>query len=218
MEPVLKKPRGLGPREVAHGNTKYTDETLIAAVQRLAAVHGDGLTLHVFRRETGVGTTTIQTRFGGWLELREAAGLPRKKSGLQRARVHTFESLQTLLREQVRQVGPHLTEIEFCHRAQVSSTTIQRYCGSWQKLREAVGLKARPRRRREWSETDLLFELHRVAQKVAALPTVADLVRESRISVPVFYSRFGSLARLRQKYAGFVVRLKKVLAEARRTG
>ncbi len=216
MEPVLKKPRGLGPRGVAHGNTKYSDETLITAVQRLAAVHGDALTFQMFCRETGVASTTIHARFGGWFRLREEAGLPRKKGTRHLVRVHSTEHLQDLLRSLIRQTGPHVTQAEFCHRMQISNATIQRYCRGWKNLRLSIGLKARPQAHREWSETDLLFELHRVVQRVGAFPTVADLEREARISVPVFYARFGTLTRLRQKYAAFAVRLTRVLAEAAR--
>lgn len=148
----LKKPRTLQPREVPHGNTKYTDEDIIA-VQRLAAEHGDELTLHAFRLATGIGTTTIQTRFGGWIALRERAGFARRKSYLVKARVHSASSLVAQLQAVVKKTGPHLNLMEFCEHAGVSSTTIQRYCGTWNKLRLAAGLPQRPKRQRLYSDS-----------------------------------------------------------------
>ncbi|MDP1796853.1 MAG: hypothetical protein Q8K78_05205 [Planctomycetaceae bacterium] len=209
-----KKPRKLQPRDIPHGNTKYTDDDVVAAVQRLAAEHGDELTLHTFRRATGIGTTTIQTRFGGWLALRERAGLHHRKSYLVRARVHCASSLVRQLQEVVKETGPHLNLMEFCERAGVSSTTIQRYCGTWNKLRLAAGLPVRPKRQRLYSELDLLFELHRLVQHLGEFPTSEQLDRHGRFCYATYHARYGSMLNLRKRYHQFATRLNRAIANA----
>lgn len=217
MVAKLKKPRKPQPRDLPHGNTKYTDDDIIAAVQRLAVEHGDDLTIHVFRRATGIGTTTIQTRFGGWLALRECAGLPRRKSYLVRGRVHSAESLIEQLRSAVKHYGPHLTEVEFCNHAGVSGTTVQKYCGTWNKLRLAAGLPPRPKRQRLYSELDLLFELHRLVQQLGTFPTSEQLDRHGRFCYATYHARYGSTHKLRQRYQQFVTRLNRAIANVMST-
>lgn len=212
MVSPLKKPRKLQPRDIPHGNTKYTDADVIAAVQRLAAEHGDELTLHTFRRATGIGTTTIQTRFGGWIALREQAGFARRKSYLVKARVHSASSLVAQLQVVVQKTGPHLSLMEFCEHAGVSSTTIQRYCGTWNKLRLAAGLPPRPKRQRLYSELDLLFELHRLVQHLGEFPTSEQLDRHGRFCYATYHARYGSTQKLRQRYQEFVTRLNRAIA------
>lgn len=212
MTSRLKTPRTLQPREVPHGNTKYTDDDIIAAVQRLAAEHGDELTLHTFRRATGIGTTTIQTRFGGWIALRERAGFARRKSYLVKARVHSASSLVATLREVIKKTGPFLNLMEFCEHAGVSSTTIQRYCGTWNRLRLAAGLPQRPYRQRLHSELDLLFELHRLVQQIGEFPTSEQLDRHGRFCYATYHARYKSMWKLRQRYLVFVNRVNRALA------
>jgi len=199
------------PARQPHGNTKYSDDVIIQAVKNLAIEHGDDLTIHVFRKATGIGTTTIQTRFGGWLALRECAGLPRRKSYLVRGRVHSAESLVQQLRHVVKQTGPHLNEMEFCHHAGVSSTTIQRYWGTWNKLRLAAGLPVRPKRQRLYSELDLLFELHRLVQQLGVFPTSEQIDRHGRFCYATYHARYNSIYNLRRRYQVFVTRLNRAV-------
>ena len=128
------------------------------------------------------------------------------------SRVHSASSLVAQLQAVVKETGPHLNLMEFCEHAGVSSTTIQRYCGTWNKLRLAAGLPPRPKRQRLYSELDLLFELHRLVQQIGEFPTSEQLDRHGRFCYATYHARYKSMWKLRQRYQVFVNRLNRALA------
>jgi hypothetical protein len=212
--PLSTRPLGYVSKREApvHRNTRYFDDEVLDRVRELVAQHGDHLTLNAFCRATGMGATTIQSRYGGWLALRALAGLEVRKSALVRGRVHSADELVAKLHAAANQFGPHIKLMQFCGFAGVSSTTIERYCGGWRQLRTLAGLKSTARRRKDLSELDLLFELHRVAVKLRRFPTVQELDRQGRFAYVTYHARFQSLDALRRRYEGFVRRLAEAFA------
>jgi hypothetical protein len=195
---------------------RYSEADLLRALQRIVAAHGPALTLCEFCRQTGIGATTINARFGGWLAFRERAGLSRQRSYAPGGRCYSRELVMERLRAVVQQAGRHVTKDEFCRRAGMSSSTVLAYWGSWRKLKAAAGLPALPKRHKLIAEFDLLFELHRVVRTLGRIPTQREIDRYCRFPYATYFARYRSLGALTGRYDGFVKQLTHSLEASRR--
>jgi len=181
----------------------HSNDDVLARLRTLDRRYPDALTMDRFCRETGIGSTTIQRRFGGWLALRTLAGLQRRKSHLVNGRVHSQEELLVRLRIAVKHFGKFITQQEFCQWAEVSPNTLHTYCGSWRKLRAALGLPERRLRQRLYADVELFEELSRLIRQLGRWPSSEEINRHGRFSYATYAERFGGMRGLRRSLERF---------------
>ena len=118
---------------------------LLELLRKMDAESGGRVTLFEYCRAAKVSAATLQRKFGGWRAFRVEAGLSPVTKLEGRGSVHSREALVAKLRELLSAGEPRLTEREFCRRAGVSTSTIERLCVSWRQLRaEAAVAEWRP--------------------------------------------------------------------------
>jgi hypothetical protein len=144
----LRAQAGLPSQADHHGrNALYTRESLIAALQQLAARLGEDLSQIQFTHHTGISDCPVYRVFGNWKNFRAAAGLAAEpKPGVKPQ--YTREDLLNLLRRQVTLQGRHIVLDQFCAATGVTRDMINR-CGGWTGLRQELGLPPRGRRLRQ---------------------------------------------------------------------
>ncbi len=117
---------------------RYTRESLIEALQQVAASVGPEVRLKDFQHHTGISSQPIYRLFGNWLDFKAAAGVTgarrRVSPGSQ-----TWETLQEQLREAVKCMGRGITLLQFCDVTGLNSTAVHRL-GGWGELRLSLGL------------------------------------------------------------------------------
>lgn len=182
----------------------HTDDEILKQVRFWDSRYPEALTLDLFCRETGIGHSTIQRRFGGWLALRKAAGLERRKSHLINGRVHSREQFISQLQAAAKRFGPQITQQLFCEWAGTAPNTVKAHCGNWRILRRMAGLPPRSLRRRYFSEANLLWELNRLVRTLKMWPTANQISRCGRYSYATYLARFGRMATLRRRFETFV--------------
>jgi hypothetical protein len=118
-------------------NREKRRRELIAALRELAAVEGPDVTLRQFAESLGRSTQHVELYFGSWGDLREAAGLPRKRSA-----GYARETLLDALRKAERASDRPVSRRRFAHLTGISPSPGERLFGSWQAFREAAGFTA----------------------------------------------------------------------------
>ena len=108
-----------------------TDE-IVRMLQEMANEQGDRISLDEFARATGISASHIHRMFGGWLKLRELAGLPAVKKSVQRR--HSAAAIEAALQEYIRQHRGVVRLRAFCLHAEVSESSLSYHCGSWTRL------------------------------------------------------------------------------------
>jgi hypothetical protein len=186
---------------------RYTDDELIQLVKDWDARLPGALTLDEFCRRTEVGSTTIQRRFGGWLGLRQRAGLQRRKSHLVNGRVHTREEFVEKLQQAVDEFGTYITQHEFCVWMGIAPNTINSYWGNWRKLRAAAGLPERKRQQAQYNDEDLMQELARLRRTLGHWPTSEEINLHGRFSYASYAARWGAMYRVKDAYIRRVERI-----------
>jgi AcrR family transcriptional regulator len=174
------------------------------------------VSLSEFCRAAGVSETLVQRRFGGWRRLRAAAGLPAVRDLRGRGQVHSREALIASLKKLAQ--GRPLTEREFCAKVGVSTTTIERHCGSWRALRAMAGMRKSPRRHRDIGSLEISLDLHRVIRTVGRFPTMQEIDQHGVYGSAVHLKRGGSPEAMRQSHERFVVWLHGRMAELEAEG
>ncbi len=183
------------------------NERILALVRRLGNGRGGVLTLADFCRETGVSPSSIHLRFGGWIPLRKAAGLPASRSYSGRGRVYTPQLLVDWLQHARKTHGPYITRVQFCQFAGISQTAINNHWGSWRKLRAAAGLPERPQVMKQYRDIDLYAALSRHVHRLGRFPSAEEINRDGEFSFATYAHRFGSHSDLKQRYNRFMDRV-----------
>ncbi len=183
------------------------NERILDLVRRLGNGRGGVLTLADFCRETGVSPSSIHIRFGGWIPLRRAAGLPASRSYSGRGRVYTPLILLDWLQRARKEHGRYITRVQFCNFAGISQTAINTHWGSWRKLRAAAGLPERPQIMRQYRDIDLYAAMSRHVRKLGRFPSAEEINRDGEFSFATYAHRFGSHSDLKQRYDRFMDRV-----------
>lgn len=110
---------------------------LIAALRELVEVEGPDVTCWQFVKSLGRSKRYVELYFGSWGNLREAAGLQRR-----RIAGYSPESLIDALREVEHESDRPVSRRRFNHLTGISPSTCDRVFGSWRAFREAAGLTA----------------------------------------------------------------------------
>ena len=166
------------------------DEVLACALE-LAKEYGESLTLTAFRRETGYSQWLIFDLFENWKNLGTAVGLtpeaPRARNKVSK------EEILVPMREMAEQHGEFLTELIFLKATGFSGRMIADRFGSWGALRQAVGLKARAKIQRHYTDEELIEDMYRVYRRYRGRPIYHQHQRRGgKISPGTIRDRFGS--------------------------
>lgn len=171
----------------------FTHDELLDALRHLEKSFGR-VKLVQFCREMGVSTSTIWRRFGSWNAMRLAAGLAEAKRG-GRGRFYTAKRIVEALYDAVDRHGPGVTLMRFLRETGISTTTIERHCGGWSRLREQVGLKPNLRgRQSNISDQDLWDDVVRVSNLIRRPMTWRDLHAHGRYGRCTYQRRLGRIA------------------------
>jgi len=171
--------------------TLPSDEQLIAAVRELEDERGR-IRLHEFCREMGISRSTVAARFGSWNGLREHAGLPPARSG-SRSNHYTQGEILQAFEQCVRRNGSDVTLARFSRETGICGHTVRRYFGSWQGLRDRLGVSTSRTRRPRYTDDELRADVQEVAKFVGERLSWRDLERYGKYSVGTYYRRLGPL-------------------------
>ena len=180
----------------------YPDEALLEEVQRVAElVDKPVLTIPDFQRHSGVDSTIVRRRFGGWPNVLERAGLAHMFDGQPDdvARPSRKYSDDELLEEIRRVAGlvnkPTLTRIDFENYSQIGVSTLSHRFGSWVGALERAGLgnlQSPATFNAHYSDEDMLEEVRRVAKLVdKRVLTTTDFDKHCVIHSHVIARRLG---------------------------
>ena len=143
----------------------YDDESLIAELQRVAALVGQPyLTATAFDKHSKVHSTCIRRRFGKWHECLARAGLEYRYSGRAlpkriSGRPYTNEQMIAELRNVSAKIGTESLTVDFFNQhAEMSGECVRRRFGSWGAALKAAGIAIAKSQRRH-SEDDYFENL-----------------------------------------------------------
>lgn len=132
---------------------EYTDEAIIAEIQRVAnLVSSEKLTIRAFQKRAKVGANTLRRHFGSWRNALAAAGLEHlynnrisltEKMRHQKAKDMSDEEVLEQLRIVARKIKKNSLSIEeFDRHASICAATVRKRFGSWRAGLEKAGLRA----------------------------------------------------------------------------
>ena len=168
-------------------------DEILAEARRLAAVHGEHLTLPVFLAETRVQRRDITLWFVTWGRLRMAAGLrswpTKRKTG------PPAGEMTEAMRRMAEEEGPDVTQVNFCKRTGWSPSLVLNRFGSYAALRESAGLPPQPRRKKVVTRARVVADLADVWEELGRpepFMRIHDYTRLGRFSTYPVYERLGS--------------------------
>jgi hypothetical protein len=171
---------------------KYTDETVISEIRRVAALmSGETLTHDRFNELSKVHSSSVRNRFGSWIKALDAAGIseeiaPRKKV------LSREEVIDAIRKFAESNIGNEVTKEEVALKLGVDLATISRRFGSWSKLLNEVGAKSTPLGRR-YTEDECFENILSLWKKHGKQPTVSQLgLPPSSVGLKAYLTRWGS--------------------------
>ncbi len=118
-----------------------TNDDLIAEIRRVASLAPEGpLTLPFFNKHSKVHSTTLRTRFGGWKQALEAAGL-RHRFNSTNAPLTREKIIAEMQRAAARLGKPTLTKRELYESSTSCARAIAREFSTWDEALEVAGLE-----------------------------------------------------------------------------
>lgn len=170
-----------------HKRNAYTREELIAELNRLADHLDRQPTMRDVKPHSKFSKEVFKNTFGSWANALDAADL------LEKHRQHTditegqfIDDLQAVADN----LGRAPTYDEKTALGEYPPGPIYHRFGGWNDALEAAGLE--PNRRTDWSDSEVLDELHRIAGELGHRPRQIDLKSFGRFSQGIYISRFGS--------------------------
>ena len=187
------------------GTGRISKREVLKRGRELVKRCGEGVTLAVFRRESGVPQAVVYDLFGSWCELRKALGLGRRA---ERKRVVSGEGLQARLRELVGTHGEGLTFARFCQLSGYSSQVVVSRFGNWRGLRESIGMSGRVVLGAILSDEELLCDMARVYLKWKRIPGIKSYRRMGgRIAPETIRGRFGGWGQAKRTFREWARRI-----------
>lgn len=195
--------------EVAGIRNRFSDEQLIAELQRVAELVGKlVLTRTDFTKYSKINCATPKTRFGGWRAALERAGLGHMYTGQVEKSRHlaTIEHSDEVLIEELRRVGhlvdsPMFAGRDLARYSKITPATFMRRFGSWKTALKRAGLGDRFSgevkevdyvTRGRYSDEELFAEVRRVAGLVGKTRlTRGEFTRFSGMDADAVGRRFG---------------------------
>ncbi len=144
------------------GGVVWTEERVLAACRVVLEEHGPDVGLRRACRIVGVSASAIQTRVGGWLEVKRRLGFPVERQGPAVHRMHSREGLVARLLELSGRLGPDITLADFCRETGIGPGTVRIYCENWSVLRRMAGFSRRRKRRPHVPDALLFADVTRV--------------------------------------------------------
>ncbi|MCA9112347.1 MAG: hypothetical protein KDA52_20495 [Planctomycetaceae bacterium] len=121
-----------GSRKIDRGDR---GRELVAALKELADAEGPNVSLRRLIKFLGRSEPYVMAYFDTWGDLREAAGLPRR-----RQRGYSPKMLLDKLRKVEAEHSSTVSKRRFYHLTGISENACIRLFGSWREFREAAGL------------------------------------------------------------------------------
>ena len=191
----------------------YTDASLLAEVQRVAALVGEAsLSTTRFSRHSRVALTTIRRRFGSWREALQAAGLGHMYIEIPPARISRTlgreltndQILNELNRVAAMFDGGTLTVEQFKRVATIGPDSVRGRFGSWPQALQAAGIESANHGRR-YSDQACFENLLRVWQHFGRPPKYQEMnAPPSVVGGKAYMSRWGTWNRAIHEFARFV--------------
>ena len=182
---------------------QYTDDNLVAELQRVAVLVEGKLTKAAFEERSTVTSVTVLRRFGTWREALDLAGLSDRsahRDGSERLRrrrvIYTDEELIAEMQAVAKRVGSDvITQDDLRYRSELfGATVLKTRFGSFPAACEAAGLRTSNMANR-WTDEELAANVREVAEAVGHAPMLADMNRPpSRITSRTYTYRFGTWA------------------------
>lgn len=166
-----------------------SDEAILDEIKRVAANGNKPLTKTVFQKSSKYSPSTIEKRFGGWLNAL-------RKAELDETYLHTYNiHIPTeKIVEELKRVGRVLKTNSFS-RQQFAENSLMRlsvFKGNFKKLMKEAGL-AVPKKSRKYTEKDCLENLLNVWMVLGRQPNYGEMKHEPSIVGPKAYIvRWGS--------------------------
>jgi len=160
------------------------DETLVVAVQALAARLGKTPTVVDMHERGNFHPETYVERFGSWGTALEAADLDPDDMG---SKQYTDYELLDELHRLAEKLGRSPTRYDLDEHGKYSYKTYQNRFGSWNDAKTEAMLETE-----KIPEERLLHELRRLADEVDGIPSVTDMEEYGAHGHVTYYRRFGS--------------------------
>ncbi len=176
-------------RRVAKGTQHVLDSDLIKDVQRVAVLlKQNTVTKEDYQKHGAYSVHALHNRFGGWLNLLNACGLPPSRSRLD---IPDTELVQDIARVAKSLGKASLTRNEYNLDGKFSASTVKTRLGSWFNALEAAGLK---KTRTLGVTTEEYFKnLEEVWIKLGRQPRYAEMTKQvSKYSAGAYEDRFGT--------------------------
>lgn len=172
-----------------------TDQQLLDGLRWMEQAIGQ-VSQKEYCRRMKVSEDLLRGRFGSWLVMRARAGLTpvRLKP---HCRIQPGELLDAL--RCAAENNPSIKQYDFCRLVGVSQTTILRNFGSWNSMRQRIGLPpARRGTAKPFTREEVIAELRRQVAEFGNQISSFDFYRRAPFGVAVVGRLFGSWTALQQ--------------------
>ena len=197
------------------GLAEYTDEAIIAEIQRVAAVSSPHpMTERFFKSQANVGMSTVRRHFGSWRNALKVAGLAHltndartvsDKMIVQRGKGLSDAQLLALLRKVAADLAKTTISVEeFNRNAPINAATLCRRFHGWGKALSLAGLSPAKVQKR-YSDDECFENLLKVWTHYGRRPRLDEMPNPpSSISVRAYLNRWGTW---RKTLKAFVARI-----------
>ena len=173
------------------GKHQYTDEQLEEELQRIKEEVGNQPRSADIQEKSDISPSTFISRFGSWEEALEAADI-RIDEELSNKQYSNDELLQELV-HLADKLGQPPKSVDMNKRGEYSASVYTTRFGSWDEALEAAGLDPEENGdSTQYSDGELVSELHRVKEECGRVPTTTDMEKYGEYSHTTYVSRFGS--------------------------
>lgn len=113
----------------------------------------------------------------------------------------TRQEILDVLQEFVFDRGGQVTLREFVSEAGIAESQIRKHFGSWTDLRKEHGWTGDERDHTQHTDETLWEAYHSLVERLRRFPTNAEIDQHSAFAARTYYTRFGTQAKMRMKYA-----------------
>lgn len=166
---------------------RYSNEELVAEIDRVAEIVNQAPTLSEFREHASHSATTYYRRFGSWQDALEAAGYEPHEANKRVPTPDLLEAINCLVDED----NEPPTAAEMNAHGMYEVSTYQRRFSSWNEAVKQAGYEPRTKGT-PISQEDLLAEIRRLADNLGRRPTFEDMTEQGMYAAATYSRRFGS--------------------------
>jgi len=169
--------------KINHSNQPITKEQVVAELKRVAKQLGRTPMKYEFTTLSFISERPVCRMFGTWNKALKAVGLK-----LNRYRGFTKEQVLTEIKGLAKRLGRTPTQDDFNKRAPVSTNTVEKLFGTWNKALTTAGLTLN--QFKGFTKQQIITELKRVAKKLGRTPTYDDFNKHANVSTRTVQNLF----------------------------